>query len=616
MRRSSGEIGLLKNVLLLNSFAGRRFIKCLSSFTGCCPRVEAMSRAEATGNGGTVETNANQFPLDLVARIDKTPQTSVTEGKAEVFFPSSHDVFYNPVQEFNRDMSVAVIQEFIATRREELANEKTAQNVDPQAYKVSILEALAASGLRSIRYALEISGVGKILANDYSTQAVESMKANIEHNKVGHIVVPNRDEAALLMHMHKTDRFDVIDLDPYGSPAPFLDAAVQAVQDRGLLLVTCTDMAILCGNSSETCRAKYGAVSLKTKCCHEMALRIILQSIESHANRYGRYTVPLLAISVDFYVRVFVRVYTGPAIVKRSTSKLGMVYQCSGCETFSLQPLGRCTEKGNSFKFSPALGPPVGLTCSHCGHKHHIGGPVWINPMHDVNFVQRLIRRVTESPELYGTSKRMLGILHMLDEELEVPLYFLLDRLASTVRVSTPSMLNFRSALLNAGHRVSLSHACKNSIKTDAPMDFIWDIIRTWKLQNPSKRPLEPGSPGEYIMRTEPSSPVNFSIHPDANPSSREQQLLRYQVNPEPCWGPKARAKTSLWADREVEKSRRLQGKRKLKEAPSNDTSNEPSSAKLSAVAAGDISHQTEQEETMECSDVVESEEKQDASKT
>uniref|UniRef100_A0A224Z2D4 tRNA (guanine(26)-N(2))-dimethyltransferase n=1 Tax=Rhipicephalus zambeziensis TaxID=60191 RepID=A0A224Z2D4_9ACAR len=603
----------VKNVLLLNSFAGRRFVKCLSSFAGCRPRIEAMSCAEATGNGGTVQMNANQFPLDLVARIDKTPQTSVTEGKAEVLFPSSHDVFYNPVQEFNRDMSVAVIQEFIATRREELANEKTAQNVDPQAYKVSILEALAASGLRSIRYALEIDGVGKILANDYSTQAVESMKANIEHNKVGHIVVPNRDEAALLMHMHKTDRFDVIDLDPYGSPAPFLDAAVQAVQDRGLLLVTCTDMAILCGNSSETCRAKYGAVSLKSKCCHEMALRIILQSIESHANRYGRYTVPLLAISVDFYVRVFVRVYTGPAIVKRSTSKLGMVYQCSGCESFSLQPLGRCTEKGNSFKFSPAVGPPVGLTCSHCGHKHHIGGPVWINPLHDVNFVQRLIRRVTESPELYGTSKRMLGILHMLDEELEVPLYFLLDRLASTVRVSTPSMLNFRSALLNAGHRVSLSHACKNSIKTDAPMDFVWDIIRTWKLQNPSKRPLEEGSPGEYIMRTEPSSPVNFSIHPDANPSSREQQMLRYQVNPEPCWGPKARAKTSLWADREVEKSRRLQGKRKLKEAPSDEASDEPSSAKLSA--AGDTSHQAQQEETTEHSNVIESE-KQDASKT
>lgn len=31
----------------------------------------------------------------------------------------------------------------------------------------------------------------------------------------------------------KKERYDVIDLDPYGSPAPFLDAAVQAVSEGG-----------------------------------------------------------------------------------------------------------------------------------------------------------------------------------------------------------------------------------------------------------------------------------------------------------------------------------------------------------------------------------------------
>lgn len=31
----------------------------------------------------------------------------------------------------------------------------------------------------------------------------------------------------------KADRYDVIDLDPYGSPACFLDAAVQAVSEGG-----------------------------------------------------------------------------------------------------------------------------------------------------------------------------------------------------------------------------------------------------------------------------------------------------------------------------------------------------------------------------------------------
>lgn len=38
----------------------------------------------------------------------------------------------------------------------------------------------------------------------------------------------------------------------------------------GLLCVTCTDMAVMAGNSGETCYSKYGSVSIKAKYCHEM----------------------------------------------------------------------------------------------------------------------------------------------------------------------------------------------------------------------------------------------------------------------------------------------------------------------------------------------------------
>lgn len=65
-------------------------------------------------------------------------------------------------------------------------------------------------------------------------------------------------------------RFHAIDLDPYGSPHLFLDSAVKSVADGGILLVTCTDMAVLCGNSPETCYTKYGALSIKSKACHEI----------------------------------------------------------------------------------------------------------------------------------------------------------------------------------------------------------------------------------------------------------------------------------------------------------------------------------------------------------
>ena len=51
----------------------------------------------------------------------------------------------------------------------------------------------------------------------------------------------------------------------------------------------------------------------------------------------------------------------------------------------------------------------------------------------------------------------------------------------SIVRCQTPPMVVFRSALLNAGYKVTFSHANKVSIKTDAPNEVIWDIVRAWE---------------------------------------------------------------------------------------------------------------------------------------
>lgn len=48
------------------------------------------------------------------------------------------------------------------------------------------------------------------------------------------------------------------------------------------------------------------------------ALRIILHSLDQRAGVYQRYIQPLLSVSVDFYIRVFVRVFTGQATVKNS----------------------------------------------------------------------------------------------------------------------------------------------------------------------------------------------------------------------------------------------------------------------------------------------------------
>merc|ERR1719309_1142249 len=425
--------------------------------------------------------------------------TVVKEGQAEVLFPSLNDVFYNPVQEFNRDLSTAVIQAHAAQHLDVV--DLKAGDVCEEG--ITVLEALAASGLRSIRFAKEITGLKSIVANDWSKQATESIRRNVEHNKVENLVRPNNGDASMLMYQHKqpNSRFDVIDLDPYGSPTPFLDAAVQSVSDGGLLCVTATDMAVLCGNSPETCYTKYGAISLKTRSCHEFGIRIVLQSLESHANRHGRYIEPLISLSIDFYVRVFVRVRTGQAACKSSTSKLGHVWQCRGCEALQFQRLGRVDEhpNGKNKRYTLVNGPAVDRHCGDCGHDWYMGGPIWLNPIHNVDFIKSLVESLPEGE--FATEQRIIGMLAVAAEELQdVPLYYEIPRLTAIVKQSQEKLTTYTSAVLNGGYTFSLSHANKHGLKTTAPLSFLWDILRTSGQNDATKkdplRNLPKGSPG------------------------------------------------------------------------------------------------------------------------
>lgn len=41
---------------------------------------------------------------ESVTKSDKSCHVEIQEGKAKILFPNSNEVFYNPVQEFNRDL--------------------------------------------------------------------------------------------------------------------------------------------------------------------------------------------------------------------------------------------------------------------------------------------------------------------------------------------------------------------------------------------------------------------------------------------------------------------------------------------------------------------------------
>lgn len=520
----------------------------------------------------------------------------------------SQSVFYNPIQQFNRDLSVLAIRAYgesllalkkqkheqklkkrgapvapgkgqkrkreedsddPASKKPSIEEEKDvkastceepailpngkeeAQNDSKSAFPFMILDALSATGLRALRYASELPSVTRVVANDLSSSAIQSMKTNIDYNELQDQIQPNLGDARAYMYSLSTaQKFDVIDLDPYGTAAPFMDAAVQAVKDGGLLCVTCTDAGVWASTGyAEKAYSLYGGVPIKGSHSHEGGLRLILNGLAMSAAKHGLAIEPLLSLSIDFYARVFVRVYRSPAQVKFLAGNSMIVYNCdSGCGAWSTQTLAstkqKLDRKGNPiYHHSLAQGPAAGPHCEHCGFKTHLAGPMWGGPLHNPRFIQKILEILpTLDPETYQTIPRIEGMLTTaLEEDLDLtpsmtkptteanpepqaqaqatddpaiiprldpavreqfPFYFSLSSLSKVLHCSTAPIDEFRGALLSCGYRSTRSHAKPNSIRTDAPWSVIWEIMREWVRQHsPVKEgSLKSGTAGAAIM--------------------------------------------------------------------------------------------------------------------
>lgn len=124
--------------------------------------------------------------------------------------------------------------------------------------------------------------------------------------------------------------------------------------------------------------------------------------------------------------------------------------------------------------------------------------------------------------------------------------------------------LAYSSALLNAGHKVSRSHASAGSLKTTASRQEIHDVFRAWARRHPVRMDrISETSPAakllskeiEYVCvhlvcvcvwsMTDGGSyrmEVDFGKHPESVTRTSDVRIVRYQQNPAPNWGPGSRA--------------------------------------------------------------------------
>jgi tRNA (guanine26-N2/guanine27-N2)-dimethyltransferase len=106
---------------------------------------------------------------------------------------------------------------------------------------------------------------------------------------------------------------------------------------------------------------------------------------------------------------------------------------------------------------------------------------MWAGSLHDEEFVKKLLQTVQGLDEsVYITRPRMMGMLTLAAEELDVPFYRTPQELASTLKTQTPPLDTVWSGLINSGYKVTSTHCKAGAIKTDAPISLVWDMMKAW----------------------------------------------------------------------------------------------------------------------------------------
>ena len=376
---------------------------------------------------------------------------TIKEGTTNIQFPeyekvsSQAPVFYNPKMELNRDISILALQVFQKRESREL----------------TVCDLFGGSGIRGVRYKNEIDGIGEVAINDISETANEFEKVNVELNGLDDITISQND-ASLFLRKNR-GRFDIIDIDPFGTPSPFLDSAGYCARKNSLLCVTATDTSALCGTYKEPCIRKYNAKPYKSEYCHENGIRILAGFTALTLAKYKKYISIKLSHSTEHYMRLYIEVLKGSKATDESLENIGYISHCKEC-------LYRETKKG--------IGTSLNDTCPECGEKLIHAGPLWLGQIQDKSFISEMIEELNE--KTLNTKEQILKLLNSCLAEADGEITFYdVHTLCRVLKISAPKFDLIIEKIKEKGYPVVKTHYSPLGIKTNMPITEIKELIQS-----------------------------------------------------------------------------------------------------------------------------------------
>jgi len=374
----------------------------------------------------------------------------INEGQVRIKVPtfekvsSRAPVFYNPVMELNRDLSVLVFNQFQSEINSDL----------------NICDAFGGSGIRGIRYSKEVNNAQNIVINDVNPRAVAMARENARENGLDNITFCEKD-ASILLRLCK-GKFNVVDIDPFGTPSPFVDSAAVNLPRNGFLAVTATDTSALCGTYPEPCLRKYSSKPLKTEYCHENGLRILAGFLSFAFARYQKYLTFKFTHSTEHYIRLYAYVRKGAKKTDLNLKEMGYIAHCFSC-------LNRTVYKN--------MNPPNETKCPQCGGRVRVAGPLWCGDIQDSDFISGMIKKMDEIS--INQENKALKLLELCKSEANSPpTYYDIHTICSKLKISAPAMADILRLLNDDDYLASLTHFTPTGVKTSAPLEVVKKVVK------------------------------------------------------------------------------------------------------------------------------------------
>jgi tRNA (guanine26-N2/guanine27-N2)-dimethyltransferase len=244
-----------------------------------------------------------------------------------------------------------------------------------------------------------------------------------------------------------SEGFDYIDIDPFGSPNHYLDAAIKQLSRNGILAVTATDTSALAGTHPKACQRKYWATPLKNEIMHEVGIRILARKIQLIGAQYDKALQPIFSHATEHYYRIYFECMKGKQKVDGILAQHQYLLFCTNCRQtkISKQNNGVC-----------------------CNKVSIVAGPLWTGSLWKTELVNNMLKQ-----------KQYVEFLQTILEESKTNItgFYSLPKLASIAKTPVTKKEIILQEIKKKGFQATPTHFMGEGIKTNAPSSNLIQIL-------------------------------------------------------------------------------------------------------------------------------------------